>query len=121
MDDMAEKEQFSGKKWETMFRENTKQIDLVPECANLWVSKARLMMLDDHPEQHERSGLDEIERCILHALELASEHSEALEEAANFYDVMVPDREKAVRYAQHYIQIAGRGVPDMQAIVDNSN
>jgi hypothetical protein len=118
---MANKEEISAKEWEEQVRENAKRLDLVPECPELWVAKARLMMLDDHPEDHEPSGLDEIERCILHALELDPEHLEALEEAAHFYDVVVPDRAKAIMYAQSYIQVAGKVVDDMQAIIDDSN
>jgi len=79
------------------------------------------MMLDDHPEDHERSGLDEIEKCILQALELEPEHLEALEEAAHFYDVIIPDQAKAIMYAQRYIQIAGKVVDDMQAIISDPN
>lgn len=118
---MADEEQISTKEWEELFRENTKRLNLVPECPGLWVAKARLMMLDDHPEDHEPSGLDEIEKCILQALELEPEHLEALEEAAHFYDVIIPDRDKAIKYAQRYVQVAGRVVDDMQAIIDDSN
>ena len=118
---MADEEQISTKEWEELFRENTKRLNLVPECPGLWVAKARLMMLDDHPEDHEPSGLDEIEKCILQALELEPEHLEALEEAAHFYDVIIPDRAKAMFYAQRYIDVAEKAVHDMQAIIDDSN
>jgi hypothetical protein len=121
IDDMAHEDEVTAKEWEELFRENTQRLNLTPECPELWVAKARLMMLDDHPEDHEPSGLDEIERCILHALKLDPEHLEALEEAAHFYDVVIPDRGKATMYAQHYIQVAGRVVDDMQAIIDDSN
>jgi hypothetical protein len=114
-------EQIPAKEWEEMFRGNTKQLDLVPECPELWVTKARLMMLDDHAEDHEPSGLDEIERCILHALKLNPEHLEALEEATHFYDVIIPDRDKAIMYAQRYIEVTRKAVADMQAIIDESN
>lgn len=50
-----------------------------------------------------------------------SEHLGALEEAAHFYDVMVPDRSKALMYAQRYIQIAGKIVAEMQTIIDESD
>ena len=118
---MADEEQISTKEWEELFRENTKRLNLVPECPGLWVAKARLMMLDDHPEDHEPSGLDEIEKCILQALELEPEHLEALEEAAHFYDVIIPDRAKAMLYAQRYIDVAEKVVHDMSAIIDDSN
>ena len=121
IDDMANEEQVPKQEWEKMFRENAKRLELVPETPGLWVAKARLMMLDDHPEDHEPSGLDEIEKCILQALELEPEHLEALEEAAHFYDVIIPDRDKAIKYAQRYVQVAGRVVDDMQAIIDDSN
>jgi len=121
IDDMANEEQIPKQEWEKMFRENTKRLNLVPESPGLWVTKARLMMLDDHPEDHERSGLDEIEKCILQALELEPEHLEALEEAAHFYDVIIPDRANAMLYAQRYIDVAGKVVHDMQAIIDDSN
>jgi len=66
-------------------------------------------------------GLDEVEMCLSKALELDPGHLEALEEAAHFYDAVMPDRTKAVMYAQHYIQIAGKVVSDMQAIIDDPN
>ena len=62
-----------------------------------------------------------LKSCILQALELEPEHLEALEEAAHFYDVIIPDRDKAIKYAQRYVQVAGRVVDDMQAIIDDSN
>lgn len=120
--DMLNKEtSCSGKEWEEAFGENTKHLELVPDCANTWVKLAVLIMIDDHPEQHEHSGIESAERCILRALEINPDHLEALEEAAYFYDVMVPDRAKAVMYAQRYIDIAGKVLEELQAIVDNSN
>ena len=113
IDDMTDEKQVSAKEWEEQF--------LAPECAELWVTKARLMMLDDHPERHEPSGFEELEECLVQALELDSENLEALEEAAHFSDVMIPDRAKAVMYAQHYIRVAARVVDDMQAIINDSN
>jgi hypothetical protein len=121
IDDMANEEQTPKQEWEKMFRENAKRLELVPETPGLWVNKARLMMLDDHPEDHEPSGLVEIEKCILQALELEPEHLEALEEAAHFYDVIIPDRAKAMLYAQRYIDVAEKVVHDMQAIIDDSD
>jgi hypothetical protein len=118
---MADEEQISTNEWEELFRENTKRLNLVPECPGLWVAKARLMMLDDHPENHGSSGLNEIERGILQALELEPEHLEVLEETAHFCDVVIPDRDKAVMYAQYYVQVAGKVVDEMQAIIDDSN
>jgi hypothetical protein len=118
---MANEEQIPKQEWEEKFRETTKRLDLVPECPELWLTKARLMLLDDHPEDHEPSGLDEIEKCILQALELEPEHLEALEEAAHLYDVIIPDRAKAMMYAQRYIVVVGKVVDDMHAIIDDSN
>jgi hypothetical protein len=118
---MDDEDQVTAQEWEELFRENTKRLNLVPESSDLWVAKARLMMQDDHPEDHESSGLDDVEKCILKALELEPEHLEALEEAAHFYDVVIPDREKAIMYAQRYIQVAEKVAAEMQAIIDDSN
>jgi hypothetical protein len=98
--------------------ENERDLELHPERPDLWVSKARLLMLEESPVSH---GLDEVETCLLKALELDPEHPDALEEAAHFYDVVMPDRAKALMYAQHYIRVAGKVVDDMQAIIDDSN
>ena len=79
-------------------------------------------MLEDGPSEDQIPyGLDEVEKCILTALDLDPEHLEALEEAAHFYDVMVPDRNKAVMYAERYVQLAGKVVGDMKAIIKDSN
>jgi hypothetical protein len=121
IDDMANEQQISPQEWAEKFRENARRLDLAPECAEFWVTKARLMMLNDRPENNEPSGLDEIERCILQALELDPGCLEALEEAAHFYDVMIPDRAKAIAYARNYITVAGKVVTDMQAIIDDCN
>lgn len=118
---MGDEDQISAADWEELFRENAKQLELVPQSADLWVQRAVLLMLDNHPEQHSSSGLDEVERCILQALELDPQHLDALEEAAHFYDVMVPDRSKAVMYAQCYLQIAQKVIGDMKTIIDESD
>jgi hypothetical protein len=85
--------------WEVTFRDNTKHLELAPDCAESWVKRARLIMLDDHPENHPDLTLDQAEECILKAPALDSEHLEAIEEAAHFYEVMVPDPTKATLYA----------------------
>ncbi|MFY9646631.1 MAG: hypothetical protein WAK29_15735 [Terriglobales bacterium] len=112
---------YSETEWQQMFDENTKHLELMPDCAGAWVRHAILIMMDDHPERHENLGLDAAERCILRALELNPDHLEALEEAAHFYDVMMPARDKATMYEEQYIQVAGRVAADMQAIVDDLN
>jgi hypothetical protein len=79
-------------------------------------------MLDDGPADDQIAyGLEEVEKCILKALDLDPEHLEALEEAAHFYDIVVPDRNKAVMYAKRYLQLAGKVVNDMRAILEGSN
>jgi hypothetical protein len=86
-----------AKGWKELFRENAARIKQRPECPDLWVTRARLLMLEEGPEdQLSAFGLDEVERCILRALELDPGHLEAIEEAAHYYDVVVPDRTKAV-------------------------
>jgi|SRR6266487_1396440 len=81
-------------------------------CADLWVTRARLLMLEDEPLT---GSLNDVERCII---ALAPENLEALEEAAHFYDIMAPNRRKAVMHAKRYIQLARRVVSDMQAIIE---
>jgi len=84
-------------------------------CADLWVTRARLLMLEDEPLT---GSLNDVERCIITALALAPENLEALEEAAHFYDIMAPNRRKAVMHAKRYIQLARRVVSDMQALIE---
>src|SRR5690348_7284951 len=81
------------------------------KCADLWVTRARLLMLEDEPLT---GSLRDVESCLLKALHLAPDNLEAIEEAAHFYDIMVPNRRKAVMYAKRYGQLAGRVVSDMQ-------
>src|ERR1700683_2503704 len=104
--------------WTLRFKENERKLSQHRECADFWVTRARLLMLEDEPlDDHVPQGLGEVERCILKALDLDPEHLEAIEEAAHFYDAVVPDRNKAVTYAERYLQLAGKVVEDMKAIV----
>jgi hypothetical protein len=118
---MGNEDQISAADLEELLRENAKQLEIVPEIADLWVQRAVLLMLDDHPERHATSILDEVEKCILEALRLDPQHLDALEEAAHFYDVMVPDRSKAAMFAECYIQVSQRVVADMQTIIDQAD
>jgi hypothetical protein len=78
-------------------------------------------MLEDGPSDGQTPyGLDEVEKCILRALELAPKHLEALEEAAHFYDLQL-DRGRTVMYAERYIQLAGKVVDDMKALIEATN
>jgi len=104
-----------------MFRENAKHLELASTCVDALVERARLVMLDDHPGEPEHPALDEAEASILKALELDRDNPEALEEAAHFYDVVVPNREKAINYAQRYVEVAGKVVQNMHAIIEDSN
>jgi hypothetical protein len=111
-----------AKGWKELFRENDARIKQRPECPDLWVTRARLLMLEEGPEdQLSAFGLDEVERCILRALELDPGHLEAIEEAAHYYDVVLPDRAKAVMYAERYIRLTEGIAQHMQAIIEGSN
>jgi hypothetical protein len=100
-----------------LLRQNQRLLTKNGKRADLWITRARLLMLEDEPLS---GNLIDIERCILKALSLAPEYLEALEEAAHFYDVMVPNRRKSLMYAKRYIQIAGKALSDMQAIIASS-
>ena len=78
-------------------------------------------MLQDGPESELACGIDKAKECILKALDLDPDYLEAIEEAAHFYDVIEPDRDKAVMYAQRYLQLAGKVVDDMKAIIEDSD
>ena len=86
-----------------------------PKCAHMLITKARLLMLGDS------ATLAQVEDCILKALDLSPNNLEALEEAAHYYDVVAPDRRKAVRYAKRYIQLVGKTISEMRAIIEESN
>jgi hypothetical protein len=110
------------KGWAERFRENESKLRQQSECADSWVERARLLMLEDGTSQDQAPyGLDEVEKCILKALDLSPEHLEAIEEAAHFYDVMVPDRSKAVAYAERYVKLAGKVVEEMKEIIEESD
>ena len=111
----------SKRDWREIFDENTRQIELVPDCAELWVLRAILLMLDEHPDGHTLDPLKDVEKCILKALDLNPNHLEALEEAAHFYDCVAPDRRKAIRYARRCAKVAGKTHGDMQAIIEDSD
>ena len=108
--------------WSRQFKENERQLGQHPECPDLWVVRARLLMLEDEPlDDQIHLGMAEVERCILKALDLDPRHLEAIEEAARFYDAVVPNRTKALTYAERYLQLAGKVVDDMKAIVQQLN
>jgi hypothetical protein len=105
--------------WEARFQKNTKQLELVFDCPALWVEMAVLLMLDEDPKGHAGRSLDDVERCLLKALELNSKHLEALEEAAHYYDAVMPNREKAVEYARCCGELAEKMLSEMQAIINS--
>jgi hypothetical protein len=84
------------------------------DCADLWVTRARLLMLEDEPLSR---TLRDVEHCILKALDLDPNNLEAIEEAAHYYDVMMANRRKAVMYAKRYIELTRKVASDMQAII----
>ena len=100
-----------------MLKRNEALLAKCRDCADLWVTRARLLMLEDEPLS---GSLREVERCILKALDLAPDNLEATEEAAHYYDAVAADRRKAVKYAKRYIRLAGKVVSDMRAIIENS-
>lgn len=100
-----------------MLKQNQAELTKHRGCADLWVTRARLLMLEDKPLS---GSLADVERCLLQALDLAPNNLEAIEEAAHFYDVMVPNRRKATRYAKRYLVLAGKTVSEMQVIIENS-
>jgi|SRR5450432_251419 hypothetical protein len=101
-----------------LLKRNSLALTRCRDCADLWVTRARLLMLEDD-EPFSGSLLD-VERCILKALDLAPNNLEAIEEAAHYYDVVAPDRRKAVKHAKRYIGLAGKVVSDMRAILEDS-
>ena len=100
-----------------LLKRNSLALTRCRDCADLWVTRARLLMLEDEPLS---GSLLDVERCILKALDLAPDNLEAIEEAAHYYDVVAPDRRKAVKHAKRYIALAGKVVSDMQAILEDS-
>ena len=108
--------------WSEQFLENESRLSKHSECADFWVMRARLLMLEDGPSEMQTPyGVDEVEKCILKALDLDPDHLEALEEAAHFYDCIVLDRDKAVMHAKRYNHLAGKVVEDMKAIIEDAN
>ena len=90
--------------WTQRLAENESKLKEHSECVDLWVTRARVLMLEDGPTGDETDyGLDEAEKCILKALDLDPDHLEAPEEAAHFYDAVVSDRNRAVMCMQNAV------------------
>jgi len=70
----------------------------------------RLLLSDD-------SELPEIEDCLKTALRLDPNSIEVLQEAAHFYDAVVPNARKARKFARHCRDKAIKVVAEMDGII----
>ncbi len=75
----------------------------------------RLQWADEHDGE-----LSEIEECLVRALELDPENVGTLQEIAHFYDAVIPNPEKATRYAHQCRQQAMKIVSEMDSILADS-
>ena len=73
----------------------------------------RLQLADDDGD------LDEVEGCLSKALELDPENIEALQEAAQFYKSVVPNAEKARKYAAACRRKAATIISEMDGILED--
>ncbi len=73
----------------------------------------RLQLADD-------AELSEVERCLSKALELDPENIDALQEAAHLYDAVIPDRDRARKYASLCRENALRVVAEMDNILSDN-
>jgi Tfp pilus assembly protein PilF len=71
----------------------------------------RLQLADDNGD------LDEVEDCLNKAIELDPENIHALQEAAHFYESVVPNAEKARKYAATCRRKAATIISEMDGIL----
>jgi Tfp pilus assembly protein PilF len=65
----------------------------------------------------EDAALSEVEECLNKALKLDPDSVEALQEAAHFYDAVMPNARKARRYAVICREKASKVVGEMEEIL----
>jgi len=75
----------------------------------------KLQLLED------RGNLAEIEGYLQRALDLSPDNIEALEEAAHFYDVVIPDSQRAAYFASRCRERAAALVTEMDGILATSD
>lgn len=61
--------------------------------------------------------LSEVEECLIRAIELDEDNIEALQEIAHLYDAVLPDADKAKRYAVKCREKALNIVSEMDSIL----
>jgi hypothetical protein len=83
------------------------------DCPYLWLLRGNLVQLSTEPPT---LGLEDAERSYLKALELNPGYIEAMESLAHFYDVAIPDRERARQFKQLVLQQTERIAADMKEI-----
>ena len=71
----------------------------------------RLQLSDD-------GELSEVEDCLQRSLRLDPDNIESLQEAAHFYDAVVPNRQKARRFAAKCRDRAVKLAAEMDAIIN---
>lgn len=83
----------------------------------LWNVRARLEMLQGGSDG---DPFGNAEKYLRIAFEINPDDLEVLEELAHFYDVLVPDREKSVRFATMVSEKVGLLQRDMRKILEDS-
>src|ERR1700687_5621958 len=74
----------------------------------------RLQLADD-------GELSEVEECLTKALALNPENIDALQEAAHFYDAVMPNVRKAKKYALDCRGRAAKVASEMDGILEGAN
>jgi Tfp pilus assembly protein PilF len=81
------------------------------EAFSLAQRAIRIQVANDHGE------LSDAESCLVQALDLDPDSIEALQEAAHFYDAVMPNEGKAREYALRCRELAAKLVAEMDEIL----
>ena len=73
-------------------------LQLIGDWPELLVLKARIIQLSDH----DGPTLGDAECCLLAAFSLDPKHTEAIQDLAHFYAIVIPKPEEARRFASLY-------------------
>lgn len=83
-----------------LFNEALSEVELDLEqkkdCPYLWLLRGNLIQLS---EPASPKPLEEAEKSYLKALELDPDYIQAMESLAHFYDIVIPDKKRAHKFA----------------------
>ncbi len=86
-----------------------------------WNNRIEAFTLADRAQRlqlaEDGGALSEVEDCLTRAINLDPDNIEALQEIAHLYDAVIPDAEKAKRYAARCREQAMKIITQMDSIL----